>query len=217
MKRSLIVKIVFILAIISLYFIYKEYEKYQYVSQAKIYKECVFTATGLAKCMIEKTDEIKTKASFIKKKHETTYYKNKEEATNYGCMVLKRIMDYNWQIDDMKKYSKVILDSCLKEASICLNKMREHKDSYPYDHQSFENALKTLRPMVKQYEDGNFTKDFYNSSMKDISNIYDDLSETDISIGEISNEYQQHIVSMAMDIIRKSNHIPVTEMTYDDI
>ena len=206
MNKKAVSLFVCFLAIVLLYFGYGEFKKYKYVSHAKAYKEYIFTAAELAKKIIVETDKLKTKSSIIKHNHETTNYKNKEEATNYNMIVMQQILDNNWQVDDMKKYSKVILDSCMREASICLNKMRDYNDCYPYDHQSFENALKILKPIIRQYEDGSFTKDFYNSSIENIQQVNDCLSATDINIGEISKDIQERVNIMAEDIIKKSYH-----------
>lgn len=206
MKRKTIIGIICFFVLVLIYLSYGRYKNLQYANNAKAYKEYIFTATELAKHVIERTDELMTKSSIIKRKHETTYYKNKEEATNYGCIVLQHIMDNKWQIDDMKKYSKVVWDSCMREANVCLNRMRDYSDCYPYDHQSFETALKTLRPIVRQYEDETFSKEFYKSSMKDIQSIYNCLSESDVNFGEINVDVRKRVKYMANDIIRKSYH-----------
>jgi hypothetical protein len=206
MHKKIIYSFVCFLIFGLLYWGYGKYRKQQYITCAKAYKEYVYTATDIVKQVIAKTDELKTKSSFIKKKHETTNYMNKEEATNYGVVALQYIMDNNWQVDDMKEYSKVILDSCVREASLCLNTMREYKDYYSYDHQAFETALKTLRPIIRQYEDENFTKEFYNSSMKDMQIIYDCLAETDLNMGETSQEFREHVKDIVADIMDKSYH-----------
>ena len=206
MKKKIIYAFVCFVFIGLIYWGYGEYRKHQYVSCAKAYKEYIYTATDIAKQVIAKTDELKTKSSVIKKKHETTNYKNKEEATNYGVVALQYIMDNNRQVDDMKEYSKVILDSCVREASLCLKTMRENKDYYSYDHQAFESALKTIRPIIRQYEEENFTKEFYNSSMKDMQIIYDCLSETDVNMGEISQDYREHVKEIIASIMNKSYH-----------
>jgi len=216
MNKKIIYLCVCLLIIGLLYFGYGNYRKHQYITCAKAYKEYIYTATDIAKHVIAKTDELKTKSSFIKKKHETTNYKNKEEATNYGVVALQYIMDNNWQVDDMKEYSIVILDSCVREASLCLNTMREYKDYYPYDHQAFETALKTIRPIIRHYKEENFTKEFYNSSMKEIQVVYDCLSETDVNMGEITQDFRDHVNEMVSSIMDKSYHgKPVIEETLE--
>lgn len=205
MNKKVIVLFVCLLAILLLYFGYGEYKKYKYESYAKQYKEYIFTAAEISKFVIAKTDEIKTASTILKNKHEKAYYKDKKEAERFGFMVFEYIYDNNWQLDDIKTYSKVILDSCMREAGICLNEMRSYNE-YPFDHQSFERAIKLLRPIIRQYKEGAFTKDFYQSSMKELQNIDDCLSETDASFGEISQREQKRVKSMAKQIIHKSYH-----------
>lgn len=216
MNKKIIYIIVCCVVIGLIYLGYGKYRKQQYISNAKAYKEYIYTAADITKYVIEKTDELKTRSSVIKQKHETTKFKNKEEATNYGVVALQYIMDNNQQVDDLKENSKVILDSCVREANICLKTMRENKDYYPYDHQSFETALKTIRPIIRKYEEDNFTKEFYNSSMKDMQIIYDCLAETDVNIGEISQDYREHVKGIIGGIMSKSYHgKPGVDVTFE--
>ena len=214
MKKKIIFIIICFVVAGFLYLGYEKYRKEQYISNAKAYKEYICTATEIAKGVIEKTDELKTMSSVIKKKHETTYYKSMDEASKYSSIAFKYIMDNNWQVNDMRNYSKDILDSCVREASVLLNAMRDNQDCYPYDHQAFETALKTIRPIIRRYEEENFTKEFYQSSMRDIQSIYDCLSETDINMGDLSKDYKKNVKGKAAGIIKKSYHgNPVDEAT----
>lgn len=206
MKRIIFLLIISIVALSLLHWGYSKYKRAEYVSNALLFKEYVLTAAELTKSVIDKTDELKTKTAILKRKHESSYYKDKNEATNYGCIVLQQIMDNKWQMDDMKAYSKVILDSCLSGANMCLKVMRDYKDCYPSDHQSFEKAISLLRPIVRHYEENEFTKDFYLSSVKNIESILNQIAETDVNIGEITPESQKHLKRLRDDIVRKSYH-----------
>lgn len=214
MNKKIIYLIICFVVIGLLYLGYGKYRKQQYVSNAKAYKEYIYTATEIAKLVIANTDELKTKSSEIKKKHETTYYKSMDEASKYSSIAFQYIMDNNWQVNDMKNFSKDILDSCVREANIRLNTMRDNRDCYPYDHQAFETALKTIRPIIRRYEEETFTKEFYHSSMRDIQNIYDCLAETDVNMGELSQDFRKNVKGKAAGIIKKSYHgNPVNEAT----
>lgn len=204
MKIKLIILIVSIMSILLLYFGYDKYMRAEYVAHAMTFKEYVLTATELAKSVIGETDRLKTESTILRRTHESTHYNSKEESTNYGCFVLRKIMDNNMQIDDINKYSKVILDSCLREANTCLKWMRKYKDYYPSDHQSLEKAISTLRPIIRHYEKDVFTKEFYLSSVKDIESIINLITETDVNIGEMSLESQNHIKSLWGEILSKS-------------
>lgn len=207
MKTKISILIVIIIgAIICLYFGYEKYKTNCYEEAAMSFKESVYKASRYADYAIGETHKSKMRCTEILKSAEGKRFKDENESKNYHVMILKQIMDIRTENDNIKKKSIDVMENSLSNANALMKEMRKYKDCYPEDHSSFENALKILRNVIKKYKNEEFTLELYNACKKDVSDIDESLSETDVDFKEISKDMKLQISLMIADMVSESNN-----------
>lgn len=193
MKLKIILLSASILAIVCLYFGYEKYKKNSYEENAVPFKEIIYTANRYARYSIDNTHKSKLRCSDLLKSAQGKQFRSENESQNYHVMILKQVMDITTLNDRIKKKCIDEMESSLKNANSLMKEMRKNKDYFPSDHLSFENALKIMRNLINKYKNEDFTIDIYNSCNKDINEIEELLSETDVEFGEISEDKKLQI------------------------